>query len=70
MVSPSLFELRKHRARIQGCNTYEAFKTAQLEFLDLLVALLVKEEKELQQAARDILAVGSETEMTYTPETG
>ena len=55
MTTPSIERLKRHRDRIRGCYTYEAFHEAQVEFVELLINLLEKEQEELLSYARDLL---------------
>lgn len=55
MTTPNLEQLKAHRSRLVDCATFASFLTVQLEFVDMLIRLLEKEDKELRAAAREIL---------------
>lgn len=57
MTTPDLDQLKTHRANLFACEDFEAFRKAQIRFVDLLIDLLEKEDEELRGAARTILGL-------------
>ena len=57
MVTSTMAEILLHRNRIAECNTFEAFKAAQLQYLDSCVEKLRVEEEKLKEAAREFLGL-------------
>ncbi len=56
MATPSLRQLKEHRAKLAQCYTFEAFKKAQIAFVDHLIEIISLEDEELREHARTILA--------------
>ena len=55
MATPSVKQLRQHRQRLSECTTFEAFKTVQIAFVDLLIEIIDREDEELREHARILL---------------
>jgi hypothetical protein len=57
MVIVSIEVLTKYRSRVAGCETFEAFKDALLDYLDSCIVEAEAEEERLKQAAKEILGM-------------